>query len=376
MASGVKRRRSRGSAWHWRQTDRWYYTPPGAKKRVPLTDENGKPIRGKDNKKLADLALARIKVARQWRPTPEPAGNDEWLVAKVCSDFIQDCERRSECGSVTSEYRDEVNRYLNSFSEYCGALPVSELKKGHVEHWAESHETWRSPVTRRNAITIVQAAFNYAQEEQDVRNPIKGMKKPAPRPRLHSINEEDESAIYEATDEPFANFLFAAIRTGLRPFCELAKLTAGDVEETPRGMLWRVYASKTKKTRKIPVRAEVANLTRNLIGTRPESNVVVFRNPQGNPWKKVTGVQRFLKIKRKLGWDSSPEKAKFSTYSCRHTFAHRMLAGYWNAGVGCSIETLAELMGDTPKVAYDHYGKEWGQYYQEPLWTAIGVTGD
>jgi hypothetical protein len=35
---------------------------------------------------------------------------------------------------------------------------------------------------------------------------------------------------------------------------------------------------------------------------------------------------------------------------------------------------LAELMGDTPKVAFDHYGKEWGQHYQEPLWAAIGET--
>jgi hypothetical protein len=49
-----------------------------------------------------------------------------------------------------------------------------------------------------------------------------------------------------------------------------------------------------------------------------------------------------------------------------------MLSGYWNGGVGCSIETLAELMGDTPKVTFDHYGREWGQHYQEPLWAAIG----
>jgi hypothetical protein len=50
-----------------------------------------------------------------------------------------------------------------------------------------------------------------------------------------------------------------------------------------------------------------------------------------------------------------------------------MLSGYWTDGIGCSIETLAELIGDTPKVAFDHYGKEWGQHYQDPLWSAIGV---
>ena len=42
-----------------------------------------------------------------------------------------------------------------------------------------------------------------------------------------------------------------------------------------------------------------------------------------------------------------------------------MLSGIWNNGVGCSIETLAELMGNTPQVAFAHYGREWGQSYQD-----------
>lgn len=83
--NGKRQRRPRGSAWHWRQTDGWYYTPPDTKKRVPLEDDVGKPIRGKDNRQAAELALARAKVAGQWRPTAEPATEDDWLVAKVCS---------------------------------------------------------------------------------------------------------------------------------------------------------------------------------------------------------------------------------------------------------------------------------------------------
>jgi hypothetical protein len=37
---------------------------------------------------------------------------------------------------------------------------------------------------------------------------------------------------------------------------------------------------------------------------------------------------RFLTIKRRLGWDQDPVKGKYSCYTCRHTFAHRMLSGY------------------------------------------------
>ncbi len=122
--------------------------------------------------------------------------------------------------------------------------------------------------------------------------------------------------------------------------------------------MWRVYSSKTKKTRKIPIRADVAELTRKLMKTAPRgSGLPLFRNTKGKPWKRMTGVVRFLKLKEKLGWDQDPTKTKYSCYTCRHTFAHRMLSGYWSGGVGCSIETLAELIGDTPKVAFDHYGK-------------------
>jgi hypothetical protein len=103
------------------------------------------------------------------------------------------------------------------------------------------------------------------------------------------------------------------------------------------------------------------------------SGLPLFRNTKGNPWKSTTGVVRFLAIKKKLGWDRIPTKSGYSCYTCRHTFAHRMLSGFWSQGAGCSIETLAELIGDTPKVAFDHSGKEWRQHYQDPLWAAIGA---
>ncbi len=87
-----KRRQRHGSAWRWKQTDCWYYTLPGTRKRVPLFDEEGKRIRGKDNKEVADLALAREKVSWDTQTTTTRAAN-EWLVAEVCSEYIQYCER-------------------------------------------------------------------------------------------------------------------------------------------------------------------------------------------------------------------------------------------------------------------------------------------
>ena len=57
-----KRRQQHGSAWHWKQTDSWYYTEPGTKKRVPLVDECGERIRGKECKETVEIALAKEKL--------------------------------------------------------------------------------------------------------------------------------------------------------------------------------------------------------------------------------------------------------------------------------------------------------------------------
>lgn len=65
---GRARRQSHGAAWHWSQTDTWYYTLPGTRRRVPLFDEDGKRIRGIENKKEAQLAMARVKLGQGWRP--------------------------------------------------------------------------------------------------------------------------------------------------------------------------------------------------------------------------------------------------------------------------------------------------------------------
>lgn len=331
MSRKRKRRQSHGSAWHWRQTDCWYCTLPGTKQRVSLFDENGQRIRGRDNQEAAELALVRLKLSGDGWPAgvaPDPLNG---IVARVCSDYLQYCERGLANGSINKGHRDNAVAFLNDLCKYCGALPVSELKKSHVKTWLETHPTWRSPATHRSVIAIVLAAFNLGAETHGIRNPLVGLKKPPANPRLQSLSREDEATLYTACDEPLRHFLFALIHTGLRPFCELARLTADDIEENGRGMMWRVYSTKTQKTRKIPVRPEVAELTRQLMRTAPRgSGVSLFRNSRGKPWQRMTGVVRFLVLKMKLGWDQYPVKKKFSCYSCRHTFAHRMLSGYWN----------------------------------------------
>jgi len=315
---------------------------------MPLFDENGQRIRGKENQEAAETALAKVKVAND-SGSAGTQDRQRWLVARVCSEYLQYCQRGVANNTISQGHHGNTACWLNDLCEYSGALPVAELKKGHIKTWIESHTTWRSPATQRHVIAIVLAAFNYAEQQYEIPSPLKGLKKPVSQPRLQSFSQEDEEAIYGACEECFRNFLFAAIHTGLRPYCELARITADDIEENGRGMMWRVYSSKTKKTRKIPVRPEVADLTRKLLKTAPRgSGLPVLRNTKGQRWKRMTGVVRFLALKKKLKWDNDPIKTKYSSYTCRHTFAHRMLSGYWSPTKGTCMG-FAENTGDFTK---------------------------
>jgi len=88
-----KRRQSHGSAWHWKQTDTWYFTQPNTRKRIPLADEKGIRIRGKENKDAAQLALARIRLSNELQPAIQPTS--QWTVAKVFDVYLDDLFRRS-----------------------------------------------------------------------------------------------------------------------------------------------------------------------------------------------------------------------------------------------------------------------------------------
>ncbi len=140
-------------------------------------------------------------------------------------------------------------------------------------------------------------------------------------------------------------------------------------------MLWRVLLVEDQEEPQDPVRAEVASLVQTLLPGCPKgSNKPIFRNTKDEPWKRMTGVVRFLGIKKKLGWDLDPVKNKYSSYTCRHTFAHRMLSGYWNGGRGCSIETLAELIGGHAEGGVLPLRQRMGPALPDPLWAAIGVA--
>lgn len=208
----VKRRQQHGSAWHWKQTDCWYYTEPGTRKRVPLFDEKGERVRGKENKEAARMALARAKLADELQPTQRRDEGD-WSVARVCDVYLGNLK-----STASSSWARQVQGWLEDLCRYCGALEVGEFKRRHLRNWLARHSNW-SDNTKRNVIGSVKAAFNFCVRDGDIDvNPVAGYEKPTQVPRVTSFTPEEEKALYEATDESFGLFIRACILTGAITF--------------------------------------------------------------------------------------------------------------------------------------------------------------
>ena len=95
------------------------------------------------------------------------------------------------------------------------------------------------------------------------------------------------------------------------------------------------------------------------------SGITLFRATRGNAWKRCNSVQRFLKLKNNLNLPNDR-----CIYTCRHMFARRTHSGYY-AGRPETIEVLAGLLSNTPKVCWDHIRRLGGPSSRFALGTRL-----
>jgi integrase len=247
-----------------------------------------------------------------------------------------------------------------------GALPAAKLIPLHLDKWLQAHPTWKG--SRRTALQAVKRALNYAAEAGLLQtNPLKGYKTPKQRGRVTYITPEQEAALCSAGNAAIAMAIKVCIRTGARPGCEFAKLTAAHVIDNGVRMEWvfRPDESKTGLLRTIRIiDPEIIGIVRQQMRMHPTGPV--FRNRAGTPWVRKLLAERFRLLKDRLIARGVEFDNDCCMYACRHTYAKRVLQGYWS-GKATNIENLARLMGNSPDVCRDHY-LQWTDSYTEPLW--------
>jgi integrase len=222
----------------------------------------------------------------------------------------------------------------------------------------------RKPVSwgegsKRNCVQGLSAAFNWAARSGLIlKNPLTGIEKPGAASRgaesLVGSNaqeiEENHRRILAGAPPSYRPFIQALKDTGARPG-EIAAATAADFRPEMGAFVFHKeltrrreqFAHKTakRKDRVIFLAGETLDHVRSL--TAQYASGPLFRRAGDRPFRKFHIVDRFAKLRRKLRMPS------LTAYSYRHTFATEMLKA------GMDVDTLAELMGNSPVVIRQHY---------------------
>ena len=385
--AGGRKAGGHNRGWWYRKRRGWYTTE--GKQAIPLLAENGEHLKDPDAAEEAERAYVRYLLGQQSRLD---ADGDQTTAVIACETYLTHCKVNGRpstyytranflfdfCSGFPARFRDKENgkkplkpMEKDRIHTGYGTKPLGDLVPLDVEQWLDRHPSW-GPGARRIGIQALKRCVNYYAKATKTVNPIKGLCAGKPGHRITYFTPEIEEQLYQNSNRALATAIRVCIRTGVRYGSEFCRLTAKHVEETPQGMRWRFSAdeAKTHKPRIIYVAPEIAEIIRPLIKRHPTGPL--FYNSKGKPWNGRALRAAFVRLKRRLRNNGIKLEKADCMYSTRHTFAKRTLGGYWS-GKPCTIEQLAELMGNSRQVCWESYAG-WCEAYTDPLWEAVKTS--
>lgn len=375
-----RRSGSRNKGYFYR-TGRGWFSKGKNGRFVALMDEHGERLREKDiPESVVREAHARWLLTRQ----KEQPRTNSTTVLEVCQAYLAKAKSEGAkktyddradtlydfCMGVPPRYRKRKDKPPASDRIHAGygSMLVAKLKPIHIDQWLQSHPNWNGG--KRTRIQAVKRSLNYGVESGLIeKNPIRGYRVPRNRGRVTYITPEQETLMYENTNDIFATAIQVMIRTGARPGCEFATVTAAHIRDNDNRMEWTFQPEESKTHRLRVIRIadlDILAIVRRQIERYPGGPI--FRNTQGNPWTRHSIGDAFARLRSKLKRKGVDLDKDSCAYSFRHTYAKRALQGFWT-DKPTNIETLARLMGNSPQICRDHY-LQWCDHYTEPLWEA------
>lgn len=282
-----------------KQTKSWYVQLNG--KQVPL---------GKDK----TAAFAKYHELMAKRKAGVVIANE--AVCTLLNKYLAFCEANRAKATF------EKNRFhLRRFAHHIGArLKVSALKPYHVQEWIDKDYAKKSSTYQHTAITAVKGALEWAAKLGYIEySPIAKMPKPRPQVREEFIKPVDWQLVLDATnDQSFRDYLVFALLTGARPQ-EMRIIEARHLEPENRRIVLTISESKGRTRQRV---IYLDDMSLGIVERLARENLEgpIFRNSQGNPWKKNSTKDRFKRMRVKLGI-----KGLCATV-LRHSYAHYMLS--------------------------------------------------
>jgi integrase len=298
------------------------------------------------------------------RGTQQPAGRGEGMTfARLADKFLGHSQATNE-----EETYDVHRLFLQSFKDHVGRRPVSKLCEADLDEWCREHaapagkvkaggkkggtregKAW-SESTQARARAIVLAALNYGVKKLNMPpHPLQHVRPGTVGNRERYLTEDERKAIRGTVKGVFADYVFALEQTGARPFSEVCKVTAADVDLAKRTWTltkWKNSKKQKGKKRVIFLSLPMVELTRRLMAKNPEGPL--FRCQQGTPWSRQSITARFRALSERLGMKD------VTAYTFRHTAISDALIR------GVPVAVVAELFGtsiQTISRSYAHIDK-------------------
>jgi integrase len=276
-----------------------------------------------------------------------------------------------------------TKRFLANFCNQMGRDTVAQLRVGgvaRIEKWIAANSGWTSASTRRSVVSRVKQVFQFAVDQgMIVSSPIKRLKRENDTIRVSVFTQDQVDAIASNAEPAFAKLFKVLLLTGCRPD-EICQMTKDDLREQ-NGLHAMIDHKNQKnkmfngqKRRVYLLFAELKQLFREAMDQYP--NGPIFRTKTGKGWSVATLEKAFREAAaklpcKKLGLDRHHVRLRsdgvevrqyeFVPYVCRHTFAYRLLAGFFLDPQGNRIKKnygeVGLYLGDSAKMVEDVYGK-------------------
>jgi len=368
-----RRKGSRNRGYYYRRNRGWCAKGSDGRE-ARLNDVDGNPLRDRHaDKEIIKAAHDRFRQQQPttsltiWELSQHYLGDVEQNGASSTLDMRADVlyDFSTGFGRIWRKSKARPNETDRIHAGF-GSLVSERLTQDAVCQWLDKHPGWDKG-SRRIKLQALKRMFNFGVEAKLIgRNPLRGMRVPKPGARITCISPEQEAELLSVAYPALQEAIRVLIRTGMRP-SEFARLTPAHVQALGDKLELRFRPDEVKTRKARVVRVADPAIVETVKGKLDKPRL--FTNKLGKPWRVKTLSRAFLRAKgrasRKLAFD-----ADCCLYSCRHTFAKRVLTGYWN-GKAVSIEVLSHLMGNTPEVCRANY-LQWSESYTQPLWDAVG----
>lgn len=292
--------------------------------------------------KYAELLLqhrTREQLTAQVEEKPASPAQSGLTVRAVMLAFLEWIKRNRAAGthqfyqrSLTGMPPADAERESDfvSFDDYLVAtgnaeLLAADIDKELVTEWIDNHFASASDSYKHNLIRAVQAAFNWAMKQKQLRrqigdNPLTGLEKPAQTPSDVYVTPQQWAAVVaELKTGPLLDFLTVCYETGCRPI-EARLVTTAEFDREQRRWYFENPPKKVrgkKRPRIVLLNDGAMAICKRLAAANPTG--ALFRNERkGVAWTKSALDQACRRLSKTLGFKITPK-------SLRHSFATDLL---------------------------------------------------